>query len=68
MKTTPQLTPQTMMIFIPNFKTRKVAMRQMIFSDDWVADCQKADEKYQLWYASMNEALRILGREPVKEI
>ena len=64
----PHLGPQAITIFIPNFQTKKVMLRSMIFSDDWVADCQEMDEKYKIWFTSMNEALAILGRELVSEV
>ncbi len=61
MKTTPQLTPQVITIFVPNFKTRNIKLRQMIFTDDWVLDCQTADEKYGIWYTTIEPAQKILN-------
>ncbi len=67
-QTIPHLGPQAITIFVPNFQTKKVMLRSMIFSDDWVADCQDMDRKYKIWFTSMHEALAILGRELVLEV
>ena len=67
-QTIPHIGPQAMVIFVPNFQTKKVMLRSIIFSNDWVADCQNADTKYKVWYATMNEALAILNREPITEV
>lgn len=57
----PHIGPQIIMVFIPNFETKKVGMRQLILSDDWVADCQKLDEKYGVWFTTPQQAKTLLG-------
>ncbi len=61
MKTIPQPAPQCIMIFVPNFNTQRIAMRQIILADDWVAQCYELDEKYKIWYTVVSSAQMILN-------
>ncbi len=68
MKTIPQPKPQVVTIFVPNFKNKSIKLRQLICTDDWVADCQLLDEKYGLWYMTIQQAIGILNSEYSIEI
>lgn len=59
---------QVISIFIPNFHTRKVKIRQQVLSDDWVQDCYDLDKKYGLWYTTLDKAQQILKVPIVEEI
>ena len=65
METIAQPTPQVITIFVPNFKTKTIKLRQLILSDDWVEDCYKLDQKYGLWYTTIEPAQKILNH-PIK--
>ncbi len=56
----PQPGPQVITIFVVKFKSNKVVMRQMICSDDWVADCYAMDQKYGVWFTTYPEAKALL--------
>jgi hypothetical protein len=58
--TVAHLGPQVITIFVPNFNTGKIKMRQMILSDDWVADCQAMDEKYGIWFTTPEQAKEVI--------
>lgn len=51
-----QLGPQVITIFVPNFYTDKIKMRQMIIGDDWVASCKEMDSKYGIWFTTPEQA------------
>ena len=59
----PQPAPQVYTIFIPVFKTKTIKLRQMIVSDDWVADCQLMDTKYGVWFMTIEPAIALLNNE-----
>ena len=61
MKTIPQLSPQVITIFVPIFGTDQIKLRQLIMSDDWVADCQMLDQKYGVWFTTPDEAISLVG-------
>lgn len=60
-------TVQVITIFVPNFNTRTIKLRQQILSDDWVADCYDLDEKYGLWYTTIEQAQKVLKVPTVTE-
>ncbi len=68
LETIPQPRPQVVTIFVPNFKNQNIKLRQIILSDDWIADCYDADEKYGLWYTTIGQAIGILNSEYSIEI
>ena len=67
METIPQLRPQVITIFVPDFKRKKVKLRQLIMSDNWVADCEELDEKYGVWYTTIEQAQIVLNIVPKTE-
>ncbi len=68
MKTIPQPRPQVITLFVPNFKNKSIKLRQLICTDDWVQDCYDLDQKYGLWYMTIEQAIGILDSEYSIEI
>ncbi len=61
MKTIAQQTPQVITIFVPVFGTPQIKLRQLSLTDDWVLDCQHADEKYGIWFTTAEQAIELIG-------
>lgn len=59
---------QVITIFVPNFKTKKIKLRQIIVGDDWVKTCNDTDDKYGIWYTTIEQAQAILNLPIVTEI
>jgi len=53
--------PQAMTIFIPIFGENKIKLRTELLTDDWIADCQKWDKKYGMWFATHQGAIDLIG-------
>ena len=61
METIAQPTPQVITIFIPVFGRKTIKLRQLILTDDWVADCYALDEKYGVWFTTIQPAIALIN-------
>lgn len=61
-------TVQVITVFVPNFKTGTIKLRQLIVGNDWVETCNNADEKYGVWFCTIEEAQAILNRPILTEM
>ena len=68
MKTISQPTPQVITIFVPVFGKKIIKLRQLILSDDWIADCYMLDEKYKVWFTTIDPAIALINCEYTLDI
>ena len=68
MQTIQNPAPQVITIFVPVFGKKIIKLRQLIMTDDWVADCYALDEKYKVWFTVIEPAIALLNNEYAIEV